>query len=92
MSFKALSVDSSKKINRLEKLEDAQALLEQLGTTASVYELQTERKVIFAPPLHSLLKLQKEANKFYGVTSAQTLKIAQGLYEKSLLHILKHYL
>lgn len=83
--FKALWVDPSKKINRLEKLEDAQALMQRLGITATVDEIQTERKVIYAPPLHSLLELQKEANKFYGFTSAQTLKIAQGLYEKKLI-------
>ncbi len=31
---------------------------------------------IFATTLHSLLDLQKEVNKFYGLTSAETLKIA----------------
>ncbi len=32
-----------------------------------------------------MLELQKEANKFYGFTSAETLKIAQSLYEKKLI-------
>ena len=48
-------------------------------------EIKTERKTMYAPCLHSLLELQKEANKFYGFTSAETLKIAQSLYEKKLI-------
>ena len=48
-------------------------------------QIETERKTMYAPSLHSLLELQKEANKFYGFTSAETLKIAQSLYEKHKL-------
>ncbi|WP_022669439.1 type IA DNA topoisomerase [Desulfospira joergensenii] len=38
-----------------------------------------------APSLYSLLTLQVDANKTFGLTAAQTLKIAQGLYETKKL-------
>lgn len=37
------------------------------------------------PPLYNLLGLQKDGNKMYGITAANTLKIAQALYEKHKL-------
>ncbi|RHW37634.1 type IA DNA topoisomerase [Lysinibacillus yapensis] len=83
--FKALWYDLKTNENKLKTLEAAQAILSSIGPTAVVRDLKTERKTISAPPLHSLLELQKEANKFYGFTSSETLKIAQSLYEKKLI-------
>ncbi|MGM9950029.1 MAG: DNA topoisomerase, partial [Lysinibacillus sp.] len=83
--FKALWYDPAAKTNKLETLEAAQAIQAKLEETAKVAQIETERKTIFAPSLHSLLELQKEANKFYGFTSSETLKIAQSLYEKKLI-------
>lgn len=83
--FSALWVDRTRKVNRVETKEQAEGIWQKLGPLAIVEDLNTERKTIFAPSLHSLLELQKEANKFYGITSANTLKIAQSLYEKKLI-------
>ena len=84
-SFKAMWFDVKTNETRLKKLEDAQWVKSAVRSPARVQDLKTERKVMFAPSLHSLLELQKEANKFYGLTSADTLKIAQSLYEKKLI-------
>lgn len=84
-SFKALWVDIKKNDNKIPTLQLAEAILSQVHNNAIVRDLKTERKTMFAPSLHSLLELQKEANKFYGFTSSETLKIAQSLYEKKLI-------
>lgn len=73
------------KVNRLATIEEAQRIIQNITQQAQVIDVQTERKTILAAPLHSLLELQKEANKFYGFTSSDTLKIAQSLYEKKLI-------
>lgn len=73
------------KVNRFDTIEEAEAVLARVTDEAVVASLETERKTIPAAPLHSLLELQKEANKFYGFTSSDTLKIAQSLYEKKLI-------
>lgn len=84
-NFQALWFDPIAKTNKLESLQVAQHIQAKLIPTAEVHQIETERKTIYAPSLHSLLELQKEANKFYGFTSAETLKIAQSLYEKKLI-------
>lgn len=83
--FKALWFDPKTKSNKIETLEQAQAIMQRLTQEVTVADVKTERKTIFAPSLHSLLELQKEANKFYGMTSAETLKVAQSLYETKKL-------
>ena len=83
--FKALWFDEKTKDTKIKQREDAQWVLNNIQNPATVYDVETERKTYYAPSLHSLLELQKEANKLYGFTSAQTLKIAQSLYEKHKL-------
>lgn len=83
--FKALWYDPAAKTNKFETMEAARAIQAKLTETARVMQTETERKTLSAPSLHSLLELQKEANKFYGFTSSETLKIAQSLYEKKLI-------
>lgn len=73
------------KVNRVATNEEAEAIVARVTNEAQVVSLETERKTIPAAQLHSLLELQKEANKFYGFTSSDTLKIAQSLYEKKLI-------
>lgn len=80
----ALWFDPVQNTNKIQSGE-VKAIAARITETAIVKELKTERKALPAPPLHSLLELQKEANKFYGFTSANTLKIAQSLYEKKLI-------
>ena len=84
-SFKATWFDWKTKNTKIAKLDHAEWIKSVVQNPSEVYDLKTERKVYTAPPLHSLLELQKEANKFYGFTSAETLKIAQSLYEKHKL-------
>lgn len=83
-NLKALWFDPNNNTNKLEPTK-VQEIVGRITETAIVREVETERKTIYAPSLHSLLELQKEANKFYGFTSAETLKIAQSLYEKKLI-------
>lgn len=83
--FQALWFDETRNVNRIATREEAEQIKVRVAPTATVVDLKTERKTIPAPSLHSLLELQKEANKFYGFTSAHTLKLAQGLYEKKLI-------
>lgn len=80
----ALWFDPIQNTNKIQP-DKVQEIVARITATALVKELNTERKILPAPPLHSLLELQKEANKFYGFTSATTLKIAQSLYEKKLI-------
>ncbi|MGE7666065.1 DNA topoisomerase [Ureibacillus composti] len=84
-SFKAMWFDPKTNDNKIKNKQLAEAIKLQLMDLAKVVDVKTERKSMYAPSLHSLLELQKEANKFFGLTSAQTLKIAQGLYEKKLI-------
>ncbi|HWK24134.1 MAG TPA: DNA topoisomerase [Ureibacillus sp.] len=83
--FKALWFNPQTQENKLKTVEEARAVQTNIGNTAIVRDIKTERKIMSAPPLHSLLELQKEANKFFGFTSSETLKIAQSLYEKKLI-------
>lgn len=83
--FKALWFDLKTNDNKIKTLQIAQQIQSQIGNTAIVHDVKTERKIMHAPSLHSLLELQKEANKFFGFTSSETLKIAQSLYEKKLI-------
>lgn len=83
--FKALWFDANSKENKVKIKEQAEQILKTIEQSAIVRDVKTERKTIYAPSLHSLLELQKEANKFFSFTSGQTLKIAQSLYEKKLI-------
>ncbi|MFP7200710.1 DNA topoisomerase [Lysinibacillus halotolerans] len=83
--FKALWFNPDKNENKLKSKIEAEQILSNIGSTVIVRDMKTERKIMTAPPLHSLLELQKEANKFFGFTSSETLKIAQSLYEKKLI-------
>ena len=49
--------------------------------TGTIDAIETERKKLSTPELFDLTELQKEANKIYGFTADETLKIAQSLYE-----------
>ena len=84
-NFKALWFDPKTKENKIPTMQQAEEIKSFLANSATVVNLKTERKMMFAPSLHSLLELQKEANKFYGFTSSHTLKVAQNLYEKKLI-------
>lgn len=49
--------------------------------SARVISIESQKKSNNPPLLYDLTMLQREANRLYGLTSAQTLDIAQSLYE-----------
>lgn len=55
------------------------------GKSLTITKLETKHVKKNPPPLYSLNNLQREANKRYGFTADNTLKILQGLYEKKLV-------
>ena len=52
---------------------------------AVVSSLKKETKTVNPPRLYDLTTLQREANRYYGLTAQQTLDLVQSLYEKKLL-------
>lgn len=52
------------------------------GQCAVVGSIERKRKEQSAPKLYDLTTLQREANRYYGFTASQTLKIVQELYEE----------
>ncbi|MBP1308751.1 DNA topoisomerase-3 [Paenibacillus sp. 1182] len=63
----------------------AESMCSKFGEEGVVLAVDQNREVKYAPKLHSLQELSNEANRTYGYTMAETLKIAQVLYEKKLL-------
>lgn len=55
------------------------------GKTATVKELKSEAKSAAAPKLYDLTTLQRDANRLFGISAADTLSVAQALYEAKLL-------
>jgi len=67
---------------RISKKEDADAILARCrGTAPSSVRDETKPTSELAPRLFDLTTLQREANKKYKLSAADTLKIAQSLYE-----------
>jgi DNA topoisomerase-3 len=77
--------DEDKKLSpRMFDQTQAELIFLQLKDqkTGLIDSMETARKKILTPELFDLTELQKEANKIYGFTADETLKIAQSLYEK----------
>lgn len=55
------------------------------GTPAWVTAMERKPKRVAPPQLHNLGELQKEANRRFGMTAAQTLEVAQELYEAKVI-------
>ena len=55
------------------------------GKTAVVTKVEQKEKTEMPPKLYDLTTLQREANRLFGYTAAQTLENAQSLYEKRLI-------
>jgi DNA topoisomerase-3 len=55
------------------------------GKTAVVRSLERKKKTAAPPNLYDLTTLQRESNRIFGFTAAQTLEYVQSLYEKKLL-------
>ncbi|KYG29317.1 DNA topoisomerase III [Alkalihalobacillus trypoxylicola] len=62
--------------------EKTDAIVKSLGTQdATVIAIDRKAKKLFSPSLYDLTELQRDANKFYGYSAKETLKVMQGLYE-----------
>ncbi len=72
---------------RMNDKAAAQAILKAITPIpkGKIVSVVTAEKKTKAPALYDLLTLQKEANKRFGYTAAETLTIAQSLYEEHKL-------
>lgn len=57
----------------------------KLAGHARITAISKQVKEIEPPALYDLTELQKDANKYYGMTTGQSLDITQRLYEKKLI-------
>ncbi|WP_110928253.1 DNA topoisomerase III [Bacillus massiliglaciei] len=69
---------NSRSFNK-EKIETIVQLLDRKD--AKVVSIDRKAKKSFAPALYDLTELQRDANKLYGYSAKETLRIMQGLYE-----------
>ena len=76
-----------KESNETKILDKAKAneIVGALDKAGKVESITKKEEINYAPTLHSLLELQKEANKEFGYTADKTLAVAQTLYEKRKL-------
>ena len=68
---------------RIDKKEEAERLHRQLSPNkvGTVRKIEKKVKKNRPPPLYDLNNLQRDANRCFGFTAAQTLERAQALYE-----------
>lgn len=55
------------------------------GSEAIITELKREQKKVSPPKLYDLTSLQREANRYFGITAKKTLDLLQELYEEKLV-------
>ena len=55
------------------------------GQVATIKTVTNQRKTVAPQKLYDLTTLQREANRMFGYTAADTLKAAQNLYEQKIL-------
>jgi DNA topoisomerase III len=68
---------------RIDNKQEAERLHQQLRgeSTGTVRQVQKKVRRNRPPPLYDLTNLQRDANRRFGYTAAQTLQYAQALYE-----------
>lgn len=71
--------------NKFLDKSKAETVKSRLGKEGVVDFVEKKRDKRNAPTLHSLMELQKEANRVFGYPADKTLKIAQSLYETKKL-------
>ncbi|MBC2603564.1 DNA topoisomerase III [Puniceicoccus vermicola] len=81
--FKKDETNPHDRVSRIWEKPDAERIAEEVrnGGEASVTEKKKRSKQA-APRLYDLTTLQREANNRYGFSAANTLSIAQALYER----------
>ncbi len=82
IDFKSLS--KNKWVDK-KSAEHALKCIERNGNTAIVTSIEIKKRTEKPPLLFDLTGLQKEANKKLNFSAAETLSIAQGLYEKKFI-------
>ncbi|GLR19878.1 type IA DNA topoisomerase [Portibacter lacus] len=71
---------------RFEKVEEGQALLEQIkGKDLVITQVEKKEGKEYAPKLYDLTSLQVHCNNKYGFSADRTLKIVQKLYEMKVV-------
>lgn len=82
--YSGLWYDKESEETKITEKEKADKIINDLKSckTAKVDKIVKEQEKKYAPTLHSLLELQREANRVFGYTSSKTLEIAQVLYEE----------
>ena len=71
---------------RLKYKEEAEIISAECnGKTAVVKSVEINEKSVSAPKLYDLTTLQREANRLFGYTAAQTLNCVQNLYEQKIV-------
>lgn len=55
------------------------------GSEAVVVSVKQEKKTVNPPTLYDLTTLQRESNRYFGMTAKITLEVLQRLYEKKLV-------
>ena len=74
---------SSERIDDPEEAEQVRRDCD--GKTARITEVESTKRSVNPPKLFDLTALQREANRIYGYTAAETLSFTQSLYEKKLV-------
>lgn len=77
--------DKNENETRFFDKSKAEALVKTLGKDATIISVDKKKETKYAPGLHSLQELSNEANRTFGYTMAETLALAQSLYEKKIL-------
>ncbi len=72
--------------DRINDLNSARSLTDACNKSSAVVKrIEHKQRSEHPPLLYDLTTLQRDANRIFGFTAAQTLDYAQGLYEKKLL-------
>jgi len=72
--------------DRFDKQQDAQALLDRVqGQAFFIQQVDNKPEKSFPPQLYDLTELQRDMNRRYGMSAADTLRSAQALYERKLI-------
>jgi DNA topoisomerase-3 len=71
--------------DRIDEKAKAESIKQSITDRASITKVETKERVENPPLLLDLTELQKEANKRYRLTAAETDAIAQKLYEAGIM-------
>ena len=82
LSFTKDPADPYKKMDRIWKVEDADAIIAKCTGQPATIEEESKKTSQGAPQLYDLTSLQREANSRFGFSAKNTLGIAQALYER----------